>query len=193
MVPMFMKFPDAAGRGYDDPEYASSPLQLTGLEDRDLIQGPCWVYLRSLIDAPPSVQYAWSVFKAASHMLCIGYGQAPPQCAVDMWVSVTTMLIGSVTFAIMIAEITSLIQSMNSSSSAYKEKLTQVKVSRKRLFLRALTLSQEYMDFCKVPQHLRTRIREYYEIKFQGKMFNEHAILDELNPLLREKGNFYIL
>lgn len=43
------------------------------------------------------------------------------------------------------------------------------------------------MDFCKVPQHLRVRIREYYEVKFQGKMFNETAILGELNPLLREK------
>lgn len=90
---------------------------------------------RGLIDAAPSEQYAWSIFKAASHMLCIGYGQAPPQCAVDMWISVTTMLAGSVTFAIMIAEITSLIQSMNSSSSAYKEKLTQVKVSTHTLNL----------------------------------------------------------
>ena len=43
------------------------------------------------------------------------------------------------------------------------------------------------MDFCKVPQDLRVRIREYYEVKFQGKMFNESAILEELNPLLREK------
>ena len=46
---------------------------------------------------------------------------------------------------------------------------------------------KEYMDFCKVPQELRVRIREYYEVKFQGKMFNETAILEELNPLLREK------
>lgn len=43
------------------------------------------------------------------------------------------------------------------------------------------------MDFCKVPRELRNRIREYYEVKFQGKMFNETSILDELNPLLREK------
>ena len=46
MVPMFMKFPDAAGRGYDDPQYAVDPLQETELKDSELIQGPCWVYLR---------------------------------------------------------------------------------------------------------------------------------------------------
>ena len=43
------------------------------------------------------------------------------------------------------------------------------------------------MDFCKVPRELRIRVRDYYDVKYQGKMFNETAILDELNPLLREK------
>lgn len=62
-------------------------------------------------------------------MLVIGYGQAPPQCFVDMVVTIWTMVIGSVTFALLIAEITSIIQSMNGSASAYKEKLTQVKVN----------------------------------------------------------------
>lgn len=61
-------------------------------------------------------------------MLVIGYGQAPPQCSIDMWVTVYSMIVGAVTFGLLIAEITSLIQSMNSSSSAYKEKWTQVKV-----------------------------------------------------------------
>ena len=115
MIPMFMKFPK------ED-------------EDGAEIWGPCWVYLRGLINAEPLDQYSWSIFKAASHMLCIGYGQAPPQCLVDMFVTVASMLTGSLTFALMIAEITSLIQSMNSSSSAYKEKLTQVKVSFIKVF-----------------------------------------------------------
>ena len=69
------------------------------------------------------------LFKAASHMLCIGYGQAPPLCVVDMIVTAYSMLSGSLCFALMIAEITSLIQSINASGSAYKEKITQVKVN----------------------------------------------------------------
>jgi len=136
------------------------------------ILGPSWPYLRNLTQAEPAIQYSWSVFKAASHMLVIGYGQAPPQCLYDMWVTIWSMITGCITFALMIAEITSVIQSMNSSASAYKEKVQQVK---------------EYMDFCKVPRELRIRVRDYYDVKYQGKMFNETAILDELNPLLREK------
>ena len=119
-------------------------------------------------------------------MLCIGYGQAPPLCVVDMIVTAYSMLSGSLCFALMIAEITSLIQSINASGSAYKEKITQVKVVFAYLWNPNIVF-QEYMDFCRVPQDLRIRIREYYEVKFQGKMFNETSILEELNPLLREK------
>ena len=44
-------------------------------EDEGRIRGPCWVRLRGLIEEEPLTQYSWSIFKAASHMLCIGYGQ----------------------------------------------------------------------------------------------------------------------
>ena len=43
------------------------------------------------------------------------------------------------------------------------------------------------MQFCKLPGELRGRIQEYYDVKFQGKMFDEKKILSELNPILREK------
>jgi hyperpolarization activated cyclic nucleotide-gated potassium channel 2 len=32
-----------------------------------------WVAINDLQDASPGEQYAWSIFKALSHMLCIGY------------------------------------------------------------------------------------------------------------------------
>ena len=157
MVPMFMDFP-----GMGDHKWLLMTVKWpegvtqTEEEDEGRIRGPCWVRLRGLIDEEPLTQYSWSIFKAASHMLCIGYGQvrapqttsfdgrpldpiqieqsedlllkAPPLCLVDMIMTVISMLIGSVVFALTIAEITSLIQSMNSSASSYKEKLTQVKV-----------------------------------------------------------------
>ena len=34
---------------------------------------------------------------------------------------------------------------------------------------------------------LRRRISDYYENRYQGKMFNESQILRELNPILREE------
>ena len=53
---------------------SSKVIQITE-EDEGRIRGPCWVRLRGLINQDPLTQYSWSIFKAASHMLCIGYGQ----------------------------------------------------------------------------------------------------------------------
>ena len=38
----------------------------------------------------------------------------------------------------------------------------------------------------KVESFMRKRIADYYENRYQGKMFNEKQILKELNPVLRE-------
>ena len=70
-----------------------------------------------------------------------------------------------------IGHITALIQSMDSSERQYKEKYTQVK---------------EYMRYRRLPESLRNRVFKYYEHRFQGKMFDEQGILDELSSPLRE-------
>ena len=46
---------------------------------------------------------------------------------------------------------------------------------------------REYMGFKKLPLDLRDAIVDYYEVKFEGKMFDESTILSELNPILRSQ------
>ena len=46
---------------------------------------------------------------------------------------------------------------------------------------------KEYMQFRKLPSKLRRKISDYYENKYQGKMFDENMILSELNHNLREE------
>jgi len=45
---------------------------------------------------------------------------------------------------------------------------------------------EEYMVYRKLPRNLRQRISDYYEHRYQGKMFDEKSILDELNECLKE-------
>ena len=45
---------------------------------------------------------------------------------------------------------------------------------------------EEYMIYRKLPRNLRQRITDYYEHRYQGKMFDESSILGELNECLRE-------
>ena len=42
------------------------------------------------------------------------------------------------------------------------------------------------MSFHKLPADFRQKIHDYYEHRYQGKMFDEDSILGELNGPLRE-------
>ncbi len=42
------------------------------------------------------------------------------------------------------------------------------------------------MSFHKLPADMRQRIHDYYEHRFQGKIFDEDNILGELNDPLKE-------
>ena len=133
----------------------------------------CWVRMRELHTKETgfNLQYGWSFFRAVSQMLCIGYGQFPPQILTDMVVTMILMMLGAICFAVFIGYATSIVQSHNASKRLYAEKYSAVK---------------HYMIFRKIPADLRKRISDYYENRFQGKMFNEAQILTDLNPILRE-------
>lgn len=45
---------------------------------------------------------------------------------------------------------------------------------------------EQYMSFHKLPADMRQRIHDYYEHRYQGKMFDEESILGELSEPLRE-------
>lgn len=49
---------------------------------------------------------------------------------------------------------------------------------------------EEYMAYRKLPREMRQRITEYFEHRYQGKFFDEEAILGELSEKLREVNNF---
>ena len=51
---------------------------------------------------------------------------------------------------------------------------------------------EQYMSFHKLPADTRQRIHDYYEHRYQGKMFDEESILGELNEPLREVGIFHL-
>ncbi|KAK3766089.1 hypothetical protein RRG08_002323 [Elysia crispata] len=132
----------------------------------------CWVSLEELKNAHWAEQYTWAVFKALSHMLCIGYGRFPPQNMTDTWLTILSMLSGATCYALFLAHTTTLIQSFDTSRRLYNEKFKQV---------------EEYMVYRKLPRSLRQRITDYYEHRYQGKMFDEETILSELNECLKHE------
>ncbi|CAF1382243.1 unnamed protein product [Adineta ricciae] len=130
----------------------------------------CWVALNGLQNAPWTEQYTVALFKALSHMLCIGYGRYPPQSYVDMWLTMLSMVIGAMCYAVTIGHVSALVQSFDTSRRLYNEKFKQV---------------EEYMAWRKLPRQMRNRITDYYEHRYQGKIFHEDTILTELSERLR--------
>ncbi|KAJ8005071.1 hypothetical protein DPEC_G00142850 [Dallia pectoralis] len=131
----------------------------------------CWVSKNHMVNDTWGVQYSYALFKAMSHMLCIGYGAQAPEGMTDVWLTMLSMIVGATCYAMFIGHATALIQSLDSSRRQYQEKYKQV---------------EQYMSFHKLPADVRQRIHEYYEHRFQGKMFDEENILGELSEPLKE-------
>jgi len=68
-------------------------------------------------------QYTWALFKALSHMLCIGFGRYPPQSTTDVWLTMVSMLTGATCYALFVGHSTTLIQSFDTSKRLYREKV----------------------------------------------------------------------
>uniref|UniRef100_A0A3P9KRQ4 Hyperpolarization activated cyclic nucleotide-gated potassium channel 4l n=1 Tax=Oryzias latipes TaxID=8090 RepID=A0A3P9KRQ4_ORYLA len=132
----------------------------------------CWVTRNKMVNDTWGQQYSYALFKAMSHMLCIGYGLYPPIGMADVWLTILSMIVGATCFAMFVGHATALIQSLDSSRRQYQEKYKQV---------------EQYMSFHKLPADMRQRIHDYYEHRYQGKMFDEENILEELNEPLREE------
>uniref|UniRef100_A0A8C4PXM5 Cyclic nucleotide-binding domain-containing protein n=1 Tax=Eptatretus burgeri TaxID=7764 RepID=A0A8C4PXM5_EPTBU len=130
-----------------------------------------WVAINRMQNVTWEIQYSNSLFKAMSHMLCIGYGQQAPIGMSDVWLTMLSMIVGATCYAMFVGYATALIQSLDSSRRQYQEKYKQV---------------EQYMSFHKLPPDLRQRIHDYYEHRYQGKMFDEDSILGELSEPLRE-------
>ncbi|XP_026858127.2 potassium/sodium hyperpolarization-activated cyclic nucleotide-gated channel 2 [Electrophorus electricus] len=131
----------------------------------------CWVSKNNMVNATWDVQYSYALFMAMSHMLCIGYGAQAPERLTDVWLTMISMITGATCYAMFLGHATNLIQSLDASHRQYQEKYKQV---------------EQYMSFHKLPADMRQRIHDYYEHRFQGKMFDEESILGELSDQLKE-------
>uniref|UniRef100_A0A673LCI6 Hyperpolarization activated cyclic nucleotide-gated potassium channel 4 n=1 Tax=Sinocyclocheilus rhinocerous TaxID=307959 RepID=A0A673LCI6_9TELE len=105
-------------------------------------------------------QYSYALFKAMSHMLCIGYGMYP---------------LFETTPCIKLEDVHHHVCLYINSTTAN----TVTLLSYKQV--------EQYMSFHKLPADMRQRIHDYYEHRYQGKMFDEESILGELNEPLREE------
>ncbi|XP_012584895.1 PREDICTED: potassium/sodium hyperpolarization-activated cyclic nucleotide-gated channel 2, partial [Condylura cristata] len=83
----------------------------------------CWVSINGMVNHSWSELYSFALFKAMSHMLCIGYGRQAPESMTDIWLTMLSMIVGATCYAMFIGHATALIQSLDSSRRQYQEKV----------------------------------------------------------------------
>ncbi|XP_061598298.1 potassium/sodium hyperpolarization-activated cyclic nucleotide-gated channel 2 isoform X2 [Cololabis saira] len=82
----------------------------------------CWVSKNNMVNATWQMQYSHALFMAMSHMLCIGYGANPPESTSDVWLTMTSMVIGATCYAMFLGHAANLVQSIDASHRQYQEK-----------------------------------------------------------------------
>ncbi|CAG01375.1 unnamed protein product, partial [Tetraodon nigroviridis] len=142
----------------------------------------CWVSLNKMVNDSWSELYSFALFKAMSHMLCIGYGRQAPESMSDIWLTMLSMISGGEGGEE--EELCLLCERV----ATWPLKQTSAVCAEQKAGLRAnYKQVEQYMSFHKLPADFRQKIHDYYEHRYQGKMFDEESILEELNEPLREE------
>jgi len=107
-----------------------------------------------------------------SHMLCIGYGRYPPANLSEAYITIFSMITGATFYALFIAHSMAYIQHVDSARRLYAEKFKQI---------------EEYITYRGLPDNVKERLSNYYEHRYQGRMFDEEQILCEISKPLKEE------
>jgi len=134
---------------------------------------------------PKSVQYAHALFKAYSHMLCIGYGEVNPVSTVEILLTTVSMLLGAGLFAGIVGALTAYLSSLDSPSARYE--LLQSETN-------------DFMEKQGLPAPLRGRVRAHLDATHgRGRralgfaVVDQQRILHDLSPQLRREVRAHLV
>ncbi|KAI9349842.1 hypothetical protein DFJ73DRAFT_760506 [Zopfochytrium polystomum] len=117
-----------------------------------------------------AAQYIWALFAAVSNTFPVtGFRPSEP---LEQAVTFISVLIGAVLYAALVGTISSFSFGLDSSGRKYKEKIDEV---------------NEYMAYKHLNEDLKHKIRQYYELKYRGRYFDEETILNDMNDSLRQE------
>lgn len=137
-----------------------------------------WVVRSNLMDASITMQYSYSLFKALSHMHCIGYGDGPPITLSEIWATTISTVIGASFYIVLFGIMSAQMLSLDRSGASYEERMGTW---------------QEYFRFCHLPNSLRLRITSYLKHKYYTrKMFEERTLLEGLPYNLRTDVQMFL-
>lgn len=141
-----------------------------------------WVAQSDIVDSPTAEQYFWSLYKALGTMISMEtqtpvstscFEGSSSWCTIENWTNLISLYMGSVMYALLISNLSSIVLTVEMGQHLLSEKVKQV---------------NEYMRSKRLPVTLRDKVRDFFRLRFaEGKMFNETEILKEISPTLRQE------
>ena len=145
-----------------------------------------WVVVAGLVDEDGAnlktviSQYSWCVCRALGLIVMESYEspyssgtcvETDGWCTIETWTILLSLYVGSIFYAALISNISSIVGDMNVSKRRFEEMVHN---------------TDEYMITKNIPRDLRERVREFYHLRYaKGRIFDEGQILDSLNAELR--------
>ena len=151
-----------------------------------------WVVASGLVDKrgnhrkPVAARYSWSVYKILATFVATAFAEPGVSqacmkvtgwCRIESWITLLCLYIGTVFFAMLVSNMATIIANANVGSRTFEEKLNT---------------ALEYMRMRRFPRTTMDRVKDYYYVRFLGgKFFDEHGILENLNPELRKEISLF--
>lgn len=130
-----------------------------------------WVVSAGIEAANPLTQYLRSLYWTITTMTTVGYGDISPGRSVEYLLAILIMLMGASLYAFVIGGVASLLSNLQAAKNSHWEHMESV---------------EGYLRVRKVPDHLSTRVHNYYEYLWERhKGLNEGDLLRDLPESLR--------
>jgi hypothetical protein len=132
-----------------------------------------WLAEDRLVGGSALTQYARSLYWSVTTLTTVGYGDVVPLTLGETFFSVLVLLVGQTIVAYMIGNISSVLQSNDTLDTEFRKKMASLSA---------------YVDWRELPDHLRTRILQYFRYTWSAnKGIDEERILEELPSSLRNE------
>eukprot|EP00002_Diphylleia_rotans_P025219 TRINITY_DN4986_c0_g1_i6.p1 TRINITY_DN4986_c0_g1~~TRINITY_DN4986_c0_g1_i6.p1 ORF type:complete len:1636 (+),score=306.35 TRINITY_DN4986_c0_g1_i6:100-5007(+) len=137
-----------------------------------------WISGAGVADKSISTQYTTSLYWSIVVLTTVGYGDITAQNDAEKFVAICTMLTGAFFYGLLFGNIASVISTMDAASSRLLQKASKL---------------HRYMSYHKLPDDLRVRIQNYFDIMWSRERgLDEFEITHDLPTALRSEVAVYI-
>jgi len=130
-----------------------------------------WVVSSGIQNSSADVQYIRSLYWTVTAMTTVGFGDITPHRTPEYIITIFIMLLGATMYAFIIGNVASLVSNLDSAKVSFWNRIDAI---------------TQYLRYRRVPHHLNTKVRKYYEyIWARHRGLEEKVFFDDLPGPLR--------